>query len=306
MSNEGSLTGKVVLVTGAGRGIGRDIAMLAAKEGASVVVNDLGGGGGGEGSDAVPAAEVVAEIKAAGGKAVANVDSIADARGAVAMVDLAMHSFGRLDAVVNNAGILRDAIFHKMSHADWHAVLNVNLQGYFNVARAAAGVFRDQKHGSFVHFTSASGLVGNFGQANYAAAKMGVVGLSRSIALDMERFGVRSNCICPFAWTRLIGTLSVEKAEERLRVERMKRMSTDKIAPLVTFLASDDAKDVSGQIFGVRRNEIYLFSQPRPVRTIHRSDGWTAASLKEQLVPAFRSSFTPLERSPDFFSWDPI
>src|SRR5215472_17903609 len=301
------LDGKVVIVTGAGRGIGRDIALLAAREGGKVVVNDLGGGADGEGNaDLGPASEVVSEIRAAGGTAVANGDSVADPAAAQRIVGTALDAFGRLDCIVNNAGILRDRIFHRMSHVDWQMVIDVHLNGSFNVSRAAAGHFREQGSGSFVHFTSTSGLIGNFGQANYAAAKMGIVGLSKSLALDMARFNVRSNCVSPFAWSRLIGTIPTETPEEKARVERVKTMGAEKIAPLAVFLASDLAKDVTGQIFAVRRNEVFLMSQPRPIRSIHRDGGWTPETLAETMLPAFRPSFYALERSGDVFNWDPV
>jgi len=300
------LDGRVVAVTGAGRGIGRAIALLCASEGASVVVNDYGGSAGGEGTDAGPAEQVVAEIRAAGGKARANLASIADPAGARSIIDDAVQGFGRIDAVVNNAGFLRDTIFHKMSQVDWDSVINVHLNGYFYVAKAAAPYFREQGSGAYVHFTSTSGLVGNFGQANYAAAKMGVVGLSTSIALDMQRFGVRSNCIAPFAWSRLIATIPTDTPEQKVRVERMKQMTPEKIAPMVAFLCSDEAKDINGQIFGVRKNEIYLFSRPQVIRSAHKSEGWTPQSIGAELLPMMRSSFQPLQRSPEAFSWDPI
>ncbi len=307
MTVSNCLTDKVLVVTGAGRGIGRDIALLAAREGAKVVVNDLGGGADGEGNpDLGPASAVVEEIRAAGGNAVANGDSVADPAASQRLIGAALEAFGRLDCVVNNAGILRDRIFHRMSHVDWQMVIDVHLNGSFNVSRAAATHFREQGSGSFVHFTSTSGLIGNFGQANYAAAKMGIVGLSKSIALDMARFGVRSNCVSPFAWSRLIGTIPTETPEEKARVERIKTMTSEKIAPLAVFLASDLAKEVSGQIFAVRKNEVFLMSQPRPIRSVHRSEGWSARTLAEQMLPAVRNSLYPLERSGDVFSWDPI
>jgi len=301
------LEGKVVLVTGAGRGIGRDIALLAASEGAKVVVNDLGGAVDGEGGgSAGPAQDVVDEIKAAGGQAVANTDSVTDAAAAERMVRQAAETFGRIDGVVNNAGILRDRIFHRMSTLDWEQVIGVHLMGSFYVAKAAAQYFREQQSGAFVHFTSTSGLVGNVGQANYSAAKMGIVGLSKSIALDMQRFNVRSNCVSPFAWSRMIGTIPTETEDQKARVERLKTMTTAKIAPIVVYLLSEQASAVSGQIFGVRMNEIFLMSQPRPVRSVQRSDGWTPQSIAEHAMPALQKSFFPLDVSADVFAWDPI
>ena len=297
---------KVILVTGAGRGVGRDIALLCAAQGAKVIVNDLGGEADGEGEDKTPAMEVVGDIKEAGGEAAANYGSVAEFGSAEAMVQQAIDTYGQIDGVVNNAGILRDVIFHKMTEEEWDIVIAVHLKGCFNVARAAAPHFREQGSGSFVHMTSTSGLIGNFGQANYAAAKLGIVGLSKSLALDMNRFGVRSNCISPFAWSRLIGTIPISNEAEAARVEKIKAMTPAKIAPMAAYLLSDAAADVSGQIFGVRHNEIFLFSQPRPVRSVQRSEGWTPESIAEHGIPAVKAHFTPLERSGDVFSWDPV
>ena len=306
MAEARCLDGKVVIVTGAGRGIGREIALLAAQEGASVVVNDLGGSPDGAGSDAGPASDVVSEIRAAGGRAVASTASVAEPGPAESIIHTAVEAFGRVDCVVNNAGILRDRIFHKMSVADFKAVIDVHLMGTFYTSHAAAQLFREQGSGSFVHFTSTSGLVGNFGQANYAAAKLGIVGMSKCIALDMQRFGVRSNCVSPFAWSRLIGTIPAESEAERERVERIKAMGPEKIAPLAVFLASDLSAGVSGQIFAARMNEVFLMGQSRPIRSVHRGEGWTPQTLASHMLPALRSSLYPLERSGDVFSWDPV
>jgi len=302
----GMVAGKVAIVTGAGRGIGRAVALLLAAEGARVVVNDVGASLEGAGADAGPAQAVVDEIAANGGEAIASTLSITEPPHAEAIVGAALDAFGRIDVLVNNAGILRDRIFHRMSWSDWHDVLAVHLDGSFNMSRAVAGHFREQNSGCFVHMTSTSGLVGNFGQANYMAAKLGIAGLSRAIALDMARFNVRSNAIAPFAWSRMIGSIPADTPEQKARVEKFQQMTPEKIAPLVVYLASDRAEGISGQIFGVRRNEIFLFNQPRPIRTLQRSDGWTPEQLDRQLKGAFAPSFTPLDRSGDVFSWDPV
>ena len=303
----GMLEGKVVAITGAGRGVGREIALLAARHGAAVVVNDPGVGGGGEGGDAGPAQQTADDIIAAGGKAYANLASVTDPLGAASIIEDAVQRFGRIDAVVNNAGILRDTIWHKLSHEDWRAVIDVHLNGCFNVSKAATPYFREQQSGSFIHFTSTSGLIGNIGQANYSAAKLGIVGLSQSIALDMARVGVRSNCIAPFAWSRMTASIPAETPEAKERVERLKTMSADKIAPLVVYLASDAAKAVSNQIFAVRKNEIVLFSKPRPVRSMTKVEGWTAQSIADELMPAFRSDFARGDEvSAHVFPYDPI
>jgi NAD(P)-dependent dehydrogenase (short-subunit alcohol dehydrogenase family) len=193
-----------------------------------------------------------------------------------------------------------------MSLQDWQLAQDVNLAGPFYVARAAAPYFRDQQSGAFVHMTSSSGLIGNVGQVNYGAAKMGVVGLSKCIALDMSRFNVRSNCVAPFAFTRLIGQIKTDTEQNRKRVEALQTMKPAQIAPFVVSLLTDEAKDVTGQIFGVRRNEVILFSQPRPLRTVQMSEGWTPASCLAVALPAFKSSMYPLDISSQVFTWDPI
>jgi NAD(P)-dependent dehydrogenase (short-subunit alcohol dehydrogenase family) len=299
------LEGKVMLVTGAGNGIGAEIAKMAASRGAKVVVNDLGVSQFGAGEDSAPAQRVADEIKAAGGEAVPSFHSIAGWESAQAIVQDALDAFGRLDGVVNNAGILRDAMFHKMNEVDWQSVIDVNLGGYFHVSRAAANIFKDQGSGAYVHMTSTSGLIGNYGQVNYGAAKMGVAGLSKCIALDLSRFGVRSNCIAPFAYTRMTATIP-DTPENKNRIAVLQRMTPDKIAAFVVALLSDEAQDVTGQIFAVRNNELVLFSQPRPIRTCQTSDGWTPETCVETALPAFRPSFYKLDRSSDVFTWDPF
>jgi NAD(P)-dependent dehydrogenase (short-subunit alcohol dehydrogenase family) len=298
--------GKVVVVTGAGRGIGAAIAKLAAKEGARVVVNDIGVGLAGEGGDKSPAEETVSEIKKAGGEAVANYDSVAQFATAGKIIQCAVDTFGRIDGVVNNAGILRDVIFHKMSEDDWDSVVNVMLKGAFNMCRHAADHYRKQESGAFVHMTSTSGLIGAMGQVNYGAAKMGMVALSKNIAVDMQRFNVRSNCIAPTAWTRMTASIPPKDPAAAKRVEQRKQVSAEHNAPLAVFLLSDAAKEVTGQVFSTRKNEIFLMSQPRPLRGIHRAEGWTPATCAEHMLPALKSWFFPLDRTADVFPWDSI
>ena len=297
---------KVVIVTGAGGGIGRDIALAMAREGAKVIVNDVGSSMTGEGHDVGPAQRVVDEIRAAGGVAAANTDSVADTAAATRIVTTALDTYGRLDAVINNAGILRDRFFHKMSVEEFDSVIKVHLYGSYFVSRAAANHFKEQQSGCFVHMTSTSGLIGNFGQANYAAAKLGIMALSKSIALDMQKFNVRSNCIAPFAWSRMIGSIPVETDAEKARVERMKQMTPAKIAPLAVALASDAGAGATGQVFAVRNNEIFLMSQPRPIRSVHRGEGWTPETVAQHALPALKGSFYALDRSSDVFTWDPV
>jgi NAD(P)-dependent dehydrogenase (short-subunit alcohol dehydrogenase family) len=304
----GVLEGKVVLVTGAAGGIGKECALLAAREGAKVVVNDLGGSvGGGDEGDAGPAQQTANEINAAGGEAVANSDSVASMAAVRGMVEQAKDTFGGLHAIINPAGILRDKMFHKMDDEDWDKVIEVHLRGAYNVSRASVELFRDQQEGSYVHFTSTSGLIGNIGQANYAAAKLGVMGLSRILAMEGAIKNVRSNIIAPFAWTRMIATIPVKDEASALRVDRMKNaMRADQVAQLAVALASPEASAVSGQIFAVRGNEVILFDQPRPVRNMANLEGWTPRSLLDVALPAMKNSFFDAGASASVFPYDPI
>jgi len=303
----GLLDGKVALVTGAGGGIGREIALAMALAGARVVVNDVGASLSGLGeTSATPGEQTRAIIEQRGGQAVVDTGSVAEWAAAQRMVATALDAFGRLDIVVNNAGILRDQIFHKMTPEEWLSVINVHLNGSFFVSRAAAETFRKQGSGAYVHMTSTSGLIGNIGQANYSAAKLGVAALSKSIALDMGRFGVRSNCIAPFAWSRMTSSIPAETPEQKARVAKLQAMGPEKNAPLAVYLASDAASAVTGQIFAARHNELFIFNHPRPVRGVHRQEGWTPETIAEHGMPALSGHLAPLDRSPDVFSWDPV
>lgn len=304
----GVLDGRVVIVTGAAGGIGKECALLAAREGAKVVANDLGGGvSGGDEGDAGPAERTAQEIRSAGGEAVSNSDSVTSMAAVKAMVEQARDSFGGLHAIINPAGILRDKMFHKMDDADWDAVIDVHLRGAYNVSRASIELFRDQQDGAYVHFTSTSGLIGNIGQANYAAAKLGVMGLSRILAMEGAAKNVRSNIIAPFAWTRMIATIPIKDEASAQRVERMKNaMRADQVAQLAVALAAPASKDTSGQIFAVRGNEVVLFNQPRPVRSVARIEGWTPQTLIDQALPSMKASFTDVGASASVFPYDPI
>jgi NAD(P)-dependent dehydrogenase (short-subunit alcohol dehydrogenase family) len=304
----GVLDGRVVLVTGGGNGIGRECALLAAQEGAKVLVNDLGGSvsGGDEGSTG-PAETVAKEIIAAGGEAAFNSESVTSMASVKAMVEQAKDTFGALHSIINPAGILRDGMFHKLADADWDAVLDVHLRGSYNVTRASIELFREQQDGSYVLFTSTSGLIGNIGQANYAAAKLGIMGLSRIIAMEGASKNVRSNIIAPFAWTRMIATIPVKDEASAQRVERMRSaMRADQVAQLAVALCSPAAKDTSGQVFAVRGNEVVLFNQPRPIRSAARLEGWSPETILSQALPSMKADFTDLGATATVFPYDPI
>ncbi|HEY3798417.1 MAG TPA: SDR family NAD(P)-dependent oxidoreductase [Caulobacteraceae bacterium] len=292
----GALDGKVVLVTGGGNGIGRECALIAAREGAKVLVNDLGGGErGGDSGSAGPAEAVAQEIRAAGGQAVANSDSVSNMKAVKGMVEQAMDEFGGLHSVINPAGILRDTMFHKMADEDWDIVVEVHLRGSYNVCRATIEHFRNQNEGSYVLFTSTSGLIGNIGQTNYAAAKLGIMGLSRVLAMEGASKNVRSNIIAPTAWTRLIATIPVKDEAGAARMKAMQEaLRPDQPAKLAVALASPAASDVTGQIFGARSEDLQLFSQPRPIETVTSPTSWTVETILSQALPQMKPKFTSL------------
>jgi NAD(P)-dependent dehydrogenase (short-subunit alcohol dehydrogenase family) len=291
------LQGKVIAVTGAGRGIGRAVALACAREGASVLVNDPGVETDGSSADSRPARDTVAQIEAAGGAAYANFGDISKPAGALSVIEDAIVLYKRIDGIINCAGILRDVIWHNMTRDEWDAVIDVHLGGAYNISRAATPHFKQQQSGSFVHFTSAAGLIGNVGQANYAAAKMGVVGLSQSLALDMARYGVRSNCIAPIAYTRMVSHLAEELTEDDEGYNPLKTMSPERVAPLAAYLVSDAAMMISNQIFGVRGNEICIYSKPRPIRTVDNPEGWTLQSIADELIPELRADMALTEET---------
>ena len=294
----GALDGKVVLVTGGGNGIGKECALIAAREGAKVVVNDLGGSlsGGDEGSTG-PAETVANEIIAAGGQAAFNTESVTSLKAVQGMVEQALDTFGGLHAVINPAGILRDGMFHKMDESDWDKVIEVHLKGSFNVARATIEHFREQNDGAYVFFTSTSGLLGNIGQTNYGAAKMGIAGLSRIIAMEGARNNIRANALAPVAWTRMTQSVPVKDEAAAARRQVMAQaIRPDQPARLSVALVSDAAKNVSGQVFGASGENIILYSQPRPIETLTSETGWTVDTILSEAFPKMSAKFYPLAR----------
>ena len=288
------LKDKVAVVTGAGRGIGRGIALLMAEEGAKVVVNDFGGGPDGSGGDKSPADEVVDEIKAQGGEAAANFDSVASSEGGENIIKTALDSFGQLDILVCNAGILRDRMVFNTTDEEWDDVLKVHLYGTFYCTRAACRIFRNQRSGRIITFSSESGL-GSLGQANYSAAKEGIIGLTRTVARDMGKYGITCNSIRPRAGTRLTLTEELRIAIERKKAAgvgdtgtglELTALQPEDVAPLVVFLALDEAANINGYDFMIGGGTIGLFSQPVVVDEIHKEGMWDVEEIIK-LAPPF-------------------
>ena len=282
------LKDKVAVVTGSGRGIGRGIALLLAEEGAKVVVNDLGGSVDGEGASNTPAQEVVNEIKAKGGDAVANGDSVATMEGGENIIKTALDNFGKLDIVVAVAGILRDRMLFNMTEEEWDAVIAVHLKGTFSVVKPASILFRQQRSGKIIAFSSTSGLYGNSGQANYGAAKDGIAGLIRGIARDLGRYGVTANAISPGADSRM--TQSVPQSARDIRaasgIEAQSSVTPlelnrdqEDVAPMVAWLVSDEANDVNGQVFHCQGGQISLMSNPYEERTLRKVGRWSVEEI---------------------------
>jgi NAD(P)-dependent dehydrogenase (short-subunit alcohol dehydrogenase family) len=299
----GTLDGKVAVITGAGRGIGRGEALLFAEEGARVVVNDLGGEWDGTGADPRPASQVVEEIQAAGGEAVAHFEDVSEEAGARSLIDLAVETWGRLDIVVNNAGILRDRMVFNMSVEEWDAVIKVHLRGHFLVTRAASQHWRNRSKsgqrvsGRIINTSSTSGILGNAGQSNYGAAKAGIAAFTYIVAMEMQRYGVTVNAVAPGARTRLtektFGDLALPEGE-------FDALAPENVAPMVAYLASDAAADITGQVFYVQGGLVQLYQGWTPVAEIHKGGRWSPAELAERVGELFAGrpkQYTP-QRSP--------
>jgi 3-oxoacyl-[acyl-carrier protein] reductase len=299
------LAGKVAIVTGAGRGIGRAEALALAAEGAKVVVNDAGVNPDGSGHDNGPADQVVAELRAAGSEAIASYDDVTSMQGGENMVRAALDTFGRLDILINNAGILRDRMVFNMFEEEWDAVIAVHLKGHFTTTRPASQVFRQQRSGRIINTSSTSGL-GNMGQANYAAAKEGIVGFTRTVARDLGWYGVTCNAIRPTAATRLTVSPEMEAARQRSQAAGIARTGAaaitqfrpEAVAALVAYLATDEASSINGRTFLVRNKQVSLFSEPVPERTIWApGEYWTvdelADAMPQTITQGLRNEWAP-------------
>ncbi len=312
------LKGRTAVVTGAGRGIGRGIALLLAEEGANVVVNDPGVNVDGTGHDNGPAEQVAQEIKAKGGSAVPNFDTVVTVEGGENMIRTALDGFGRLDILINVAGILRDRMIYNMTEEEWDDVIAVHLTGQFNTIKPASVLMRQQRYGRIINFSSGSGLNGNSGQSNYGAAKAGVAGLTRVVARDLGRYGVTCNCIAPGAQTRMTATVPDTARQARARVgiasaggpatpaggarqpEVPSLREPEYVAPMVVWLCTDPAWNVNGKVFNVSGGTIGLSSEEVPLRQINKNGMWTIDELAS-LVPTHltRDLVNPAPPPPD-------
>jgi len=285
----GTLEGRVAIVTGAGRGIGRSVASLLAREGAAVVINDRGVAVDGSGGDAGPAQQAVDEITAAGGKAIANGADISDHAAAEDLIKTAIGEFGQLDVVVNVAGILRDRMVFNMTEQEWDDVIRVHLKGTFNTTKFASAHWRSLRDESaqnrIINFTSVSGLHGAPGQPNYAAAKMGIVGLTYSSAHALAKYGVTVNAISPAAATRMTDSIPTER--QRSRTETVDERSPDNVAPVVAYLASERSGWINGRIVHSSGYEVSLYSDPQPVARLIGTEPWELGRLADQVERSF-------------------
>ena len=290
------LKDRVAIVTGAGRGIGASIARLMASEGAAVVVNDLGGSVDGEGADDAPARDVVREIEAAGGRAVANFDDVSDYDASEQIIRTALNEYGQLDILCNVAGILRDRMIFNMTEAEWDAVIAVHLKGTFNTSKYASIYWRSERKGNYrlINFTSVSGLSGSPGQPNYAAAKLGIVGLTYSCANALGRYGVTANAISPGAATRMGDTIPPDRrrqlnsAQQQAAEDRAREMSPDNVAPPVVYLASEESGWINGQVIGASGYQVSLFNTPEAIRQIQGKEPWTVDDMFQRMPAVFR------------------
>jgi NAD(P)-dependent dehydrogenase (short-subunit alcohol dehydrogenase family) len=286
----GLLDGRVAVVTGAGRGIGRGIALELAREGAKVVVNDPGVETDGRGGSEDPAAMVVKEIEQLGGEGAPNYDDVSNFEAAKNIVQTAVDSFGKIDILVNNAGILRDRSLLKMEEAEFDAVIGVHLKGTFNCARHAAGLMREQEYGRIVNITSSAGLRGNFGQTNYAAAKAGIVGMTLTWAIELGKYGITVNAMAPSAFTRMTTGL-LPGADDPSKIPP--EMNPDLNAPLIAFLASEKAAHINGQVFGRRGYAFTIFQKHKPVASMFKPGGWTPVEVAKNFDAVLAEHMMP-------------